>query len=819
MIMTHAAVNHKNPSEQRRCLFSFCRGKQSSMGSAPKFPVDLLKPDFLEAAAAGKVVLTSPTGSGKSTQVPRWCTAFGRVLVVEPRRVACIGLADWVASLEQTPLGGDVGYAVRDDHRMTRDTRIVFATPGTVLQWLSRDGTLLFDAAVVDEFHERGLETDLVLALLCDGFDGPVTIMSAAMNAERIAEHLDARLLSAEGRLFPVSVRYIDNGTLLPSTRMLPERVRLALHAAKDAPGDILLFLPGKGEINWIENQLPNDADLEVLKIHGSLRLKDQARIFTPSNRRRLILATNVAETSITVPNIGVVIDSGLVKRTRYIKGRGYLSLSSIAADSALQRTGRAGRLQAGVCYRLWSEKADLVPYTAPEIHRESLTSLVLASAACRANVRTLPFADSPKPYAVQTAVDELRALSALDDSEKVTERGRRLFGFPLAPTLGSLLIEAERGDCLEDAVDLAAALAPGRPLFEGARPEDPTDDLRIDGCDASALIRAVRFGEARRHRLNHGALDEARAASRRLRRAFSLDRACDNPSIDRRKLVRAALRSDPSGACVVRIRKGQIFLADGQSEIALAKESAVDATKCEAVFVFMSTALSSGYGKDRIIAGCAMPLTFRQLAENGIGEERVTTAATAGNTIEAEVSRIFAGCVIDTREVEPGGEAARQAATMLFVERRIFPRAADAARLTLHKAALACAAVSAPDGPDLDLGHWQEGEIPLLEQWAEAKFESLGLESGGDLAMLTAEDLTPPPLPEATLAFLEERFPDTLRLGNLAYRLEYDFRAKEVTMVQTEGPANQLPSPSMLPAFRGYKVKIRRHSKVVTIR
>ena len=817
--MTHPAVNHNNPDEQRYCHFSFGRGKQSLMCSSPSFPVDSLKPEFLEAAVTGKVVLTSPTGSGKSTQVPRWCTAFGRVLVVEPRRVACIGLADWVAALEQTPLGGDVGYAVRDDHRMSRDTRIVFATPGTVLQWISSDKPLPFSTTIIDEFHERGLETDLVLSLLCNRFDGHVTVMSAAMDAERIATHLNARLLTAGGRRFPVSVHYIDTGTLLPSTQFLPERVRRALRAARNTPGDILLFLPGKGEINWIENQLPEDADLEVLKIHGSLRLRDQSRIFAPSDRRRLILATNVAETSITVPNIGVVIDSGLVKRTRYIKGRGYLTLSAIASDSAMQRAGRAGRLQAGTCYRLWSEKADLVPYTAPEIHRESLTTLVLASAACRADVRTLPFADPPKPYAVQAAVDELRALGALDDTEGVTERGLRLFGFPLSLTLGSLLIEAEREDCLEDAVDLAAALAPGRPIFERARPEDPVDDLRIDGCDASALIRAVRFGEAQRHHLNPGALDEARAASRRLRHAFSLDRAYDNPSVDRRKLARAALRSDPSGACVVRIRKGQVFLADGQSEIALAKESAVDATKCEAVFVFMSTALSSGYGKDRIIAGCAMPLTFRQLAENGIGEDRVAAAAAEGNTIQAEVSRVFAGCVIDTREVEPKGEFARQAATMLFVARRIFPRAADVANRTLHKAAFARAAVSAADGPDLDLGPWQHGEIPSLDQWAENQFELLGLESGEDLAMLTAEDLTPPPLPEATLSFLNDRFPDTLRLGNLAYCIEYDFKAGEVTLIQTEGPANQLPSLSMLPAFRGYSIKIRRHSKVVKIR
>ncbi|MFT7519624.1 MAG: ATP-dependent helicase HrpB, partial [Kiritimatiellia bacterium] len=423
-----------------------------------QLPISPLKTRVLAELASRPVVVTAPTGSGKSTEVPRWCQHFGRVLVVEPRRMACRGLGQRVAQLEKTNLGEGVGYVVRDDRRATDRTRIVFATPGVVLRWLQNDGLAHFDVVLLDEFHERSLELDLLLALLM-----PLTnrlhlgALSATLEADRLATHLGGVHIHGEGRTFPVDIHYLAGSTVLPDARGLESRLQGALAMCSDADGDILVFLPGKGEIRRMAQHL-GDRHGQIVQLHGGLTLKEQARVFVPSPDRRVILSTNVAETSVTLPSIGVVIDSGLVRRTRYHQGRASLTLTSIAADSADQRAGRAGRVKAGKCFRLWAERAPLAPRTPPEIHRESLVPLVLAASACGASVHELPFLDAPRPYAVIDAEQVLHDLGATDQSG-LTERGRRLFQLPLDAPLGRLLVQAEHDGTLGPIIDLVATL------------------------------------------------------------------------------------------------------------------------------------------------------------------------------------------------------------------------------------------------------------------------------------------------------------------------------------------------------------------------
>ena len=363
-----------------------------------KLPIDALRERFDQEITRGPVVLSSPTGSGKSTQVPRWCGEKGKVLVVEPRRVACRSLAQWVAKLEGGELGREVGYHVRDERKASSSTRILFATPGIVLRIFEKIHR--FDAVIVDEFHERGLEVDLLLALLvarlrAGRFRGRLVVMSATLDGERVAKHVGGVHLHAEGRTFPVTVSHLGGKALLPDVSGLEERLKAAVDRCRDHAGDILVFLPGKGEIAGATKALAHRSDLEVMPLHGGLSLSEQSRIFKRGRKRRVILATNVAETSLTVPGVGVVIDSGLVRQTRYVRDRGFLTLVPVAMDSADQRAGRAGRLAAGVCIRLWSEAAQLEARTPPEIHRESLVPLLLAAAAQGERCAELPFCRS----------------------------------------------------------------------------------------------------------------------------------------------------------------------------------------------------------------------------------------------------------------------------------------------------------------------------------------------------------------------------------------------------------------------------------------
>jgi ATP-dependent helicase HrpB len=312
-------------------------------------PIYSLRDSFAQALARGPVVLSSPTGSGKSTEVPRWCP--GRVLVIEPRRIACRSLAARVAQREGCELGREVGYAVRDERVAGSATRILFATPGIAL----RDRALLeaADTLVLDEFHERNLEVDLLLALALRARRSQLVVMSATLEGERVAAHVGGSHLAASGRSFPVDVRYLPGTHVLPDATDLAERVRRALLTAAGDPGDVLVFLPGKAEIEACAQLLRGAYTL--VPLHGGLTLEEQRRAFERTPQRKVVLATNVAETALTIDGIGVVIDSGLVRRTHYRDGRGFLALTAIAEDSAAQRTGRAGRTAAGVCYRLWS--------------------------------------------------------------------------------------------------------------------------------------------------------------------------------------------------------------------------------------------------------------------------------------------------------------------------------------------------------------------------------------------------------------------------------------------------------------------------------
>jgi ATP-dependent helicase HrpB len=777
----------------------------------PELPVTALRDAFIAALAQGPVVLSSPTGSGKSTEVPRWCS--GRVLVIEPRRIACRSLATRVAELERTQLGDAVGYLVRDEHRAHDATRIVFATPGLVL----RNRKLLdsADCVILDEFHERSLDMDLLLALLLRNRRARLVIMSATIEGERVAQHVAGVHLMAAGHAFPVEIRYLPSSELKPHAGELAARIQSALQAAAHDPGDVLVFLPGKAEIEACAQSLRGKFTL--VPLHGALSLAEQRRAFESTRERKIILATNVAETSLTIPGIGVVIDSGLVRQTRYHDGRGFLVLGPIAEDSAAQRSGRAGRTAPGVCYRLWSAAAQLNTVTLPEIHRESLVPLVLTAAAWGERVEALPLLDAAKPYALAAARADLEAWGALQGDAALSDSGRSLFALPLDPGQARLLIEAQRHDCLDDMIDLVAVLSVGRPLFAAA-PSDLAlhDDLRADGCDASAMIRALRSDQPAQHGASIFVVREARSARARLRRLQGLTESDATPApIKREALLHAALAADPRLAHVARTRGRDTFFSNGGTEIGLARESAANRLRnVEALLALETRAFGAGR-EARVLVTCAMPLSIGSLAHQGLGSDRLGSVQLQRSRVIAKLERVYAKRVIGEHEEVPKGALARAAFAELLLRGSLFRDAVATTRARLVRTALA-AALAKRRHP---AGVASAAPIPTLDVWLLNRLETLGVESGEDLPLLSAADFIAPELPYEVRSLLDEAFPTTVSVGDASYRAEYDLEQNQVVLHMLKGSRREPPPLAYLPKFAGLRICVEGPRGMTVIR
>ena len=776
-------------------------------------PIDPLKNDLIASLSESNVVVSAPTGSGKSTQIPRWCQKRGRVLVVEPRRVACRSLAARVEELEGVSLGSTVGYVVRDDQKATDETTLVYATPGVVLRWLQSGKADAFDTLILDEFHERTLDVDLLLALLLKK-NMRLIVMSATLDAKRLTEHMNATLLVGEGRAFPVTNSHLPCEGILPETRELERRVSRAVDQALNHPGDILVFLPGKGEIASVSSHLRSRQDVKVLPLHGGLSLSEQMRVFNPDSKRKVILSTNVAETSLTVPGVGVVIDSGLVRQTRYHRDRGFLTLVPIAADSAEQRAGRAGRTAPGVCLRLWSPQARLDSLTRPEIQRESLVPLLLSAAACGENIHTLPFLDPPAEHAISTALDELKALGAVNEEGEINDRGKALFSLPLDAHHGRLLMEAKARDCLDPMVDLVSVLSVGRPLFLRTPLPDPDDDLRKRGCDVTAMIQAIRQGNTKKHGLDSFTLEEARKTRDRLRQWFEIAPNAPSQNLHAETLARVALAADPRCAHVARTRKKSIAWSNGGTEIALGRESAVDESKHAAIAVFDSRAVAVKQRDTLVIATCAMPLNLRWMAGEGLGRDRLAQTRIEGDRIVAVIERVYAKRILMEREEPPRGVLAREAIAHAYLQNQIFKGNQKETKRRLREKRIYAELIRT--------GQW-EGEpmeaLPPMEEWIVQRLQDLGVESGEDLALLKADDFIPDELPSHIREKVSSLFPSDISLGDMHFSVEVNVPKRLVTLHKTSGKRKELPSLQFLPAFKGFKIHVEDRGKVRILR
>ncbi len=458
-------------------------------------PIFSIREEFCAALRKrGAVVLTAPTGSGKSTQVPHFLAELykGRILVLQPRRLAARMLAERVAQECGSPLGEFVGFQTRYERVFSSATRILFVTEGILTRMLVGDGELSGISCVVfDEFHERSLNTDLGLAMTQElrhakRPDLGLVVMSATMDAEPVRRYLDnAPVVSAEGRLFPVETTHCDQATrMLGPIQGAAKALREIL--ADNADGDILVFMPGGYEIRkTIEccSKMSYGKPLEFLPLYGDLPPAEQRRVMEPSSRRKVIVATNIAETSLTIPGVRHVIDSGLARVSHFDAARGVNTLvtEGIARDAAEQRTGRAGREGPGSCRRLWTwlEHAARPSRTTPEVLRVDLAEAVLAVHAFGyRKPEEFPWFEPPPRKMMDGAEKLLLALGFLEANGKLTSLGEKLSLVPAHPRIAKLLwLGAERG-CFEETT-WAAALLSERPLITGNSSSRATNTAR----------------------------------------------------------------------------------------------------------------------------------------------------------------------------------------------------------------------------------------------------------------------------------------------------------------------------------------------------
>ncbi|MFB6262232.1 MAG: helicase-related protein [Bradymonadaceae bacterium] len=820
--------------------------------------------------AGGPSVVVAPTGSGKSTRLPIWMDhqLDGPVLVVEPRRVACRSLASYLADQRGESAGESIGYRVRFDDTSSDRTSVLFATTGVALRMLSADDWP-FAGVVIDEFHERGWEVDLIAAVLRrrhrEGDERPFVFTSATIRASQLARRLDGELVEAEGRTYPVDIEYRDDPPA-PSSRDLDDRVRGAVAevVSSDDDGDVLVFLPGKGEIRSCYGALTGLArehDLELLKVHGRLPPSEMAKAFEDDiDRRRVFLATNVAETSVTLPGVTTVIDSGLVKTRVHRGGRSALALRPTSEASMDQRAGRAGRVKPGRCIRLWSRRFRPDATIPPEIERIELDDVMLHAARAGLEGEAFeraPWLSDPPEFAVEKARNRLERVGALTDDGKLTEMGRRLAELPVDAHDARLLIDPP-DDLKGLLADVVALLQRSTDLLlpPSKAPEAPAGEVEsnrnelLADCDNEVYTQvvALRHGRPREHGLHRSAWNEARKVSNSLREIVDapvsdpLDEAPGLPDVER--FADYLLERIPDYAYVLRERArrrrrgGEPKMgrsepwANGEVEIDVYPfEPPVDprARDHDVDHPVAGVILDLFWVGDRGtsvrgLGNMLVPCTDGQLADAGIGEVEIAALDVdeegAHPVVEAKAERRLAGVTLRAERRELEGRPLCRAIGELVAEGRLFREARDPLLDDLHLWELL---VGWPE----DERYWSDGpEPPALTSYVEQRLWELGLRESSDLLLVEPEDLRPDLADMLGIAEFElddwrDDFPRTWAHMGAEYTCEVQPTVSKVILEPANAKAREGDDPAAryLPNFRGFSVFLRSASRVVPLR
>ncbi len=693
-------------------------------------PIHAALPELKTALAQHpRVVLEAPPGAGKTTVVPLalldapWL-AGRKIVMLEPRRIAARAAAMFMASAIGESVGETVGYRIRFESKVSARTRIEVVTEGILTRTIQADPELCgIGCLIFDEFHERHLATDLGLALALDAQGGlredlRLLIMSATLDGERLARWCDATRVSSEGRSFPLRIEH------LPAKR----DEALAMHVARatelalaTSEGDVLVFLPGKREIDAAARSLPARANIDVLPLHGDLPIEAQAAALQAAapGRRHVVLATNVAESSVTLPGVRAVVDSGLARVSRFDPASGFATLAQefIAQDSATQRAGRAARSGPGLVIRLWGQDKRLAPERRAEMLDADLAPLALELAAWGGS--DLQFLTPPPAGAMAQAIDTLRQLDALDAQSRITAHGRRLCEIGTHPRLANLVVHAGRSGLAADVLALVEARDPlqGEARF--------SEDWRERHGALAALRRGRPLGAA-----SASALRSIDHSARQWRRRLQLP---EGGEVGRAALGDLLLHAFPDR--IARLDRGERYrLANGRGA-SLRVGSPLTGEP------WLAVSELSGLGGDARIAKAA-PFDETQLQRhypNHFQDARIVEFD-ANDRVIARVQKCFAGIVL-SEHVEPVRDAeALNAAQLSRIRQRglrILPFTETQQRWR-ERAQFLRNVEGFGDLPDVS----DDGLLATLETWLApflagvSKLESMGADRLGEALM-----------------------------------------------------------------------------------
>ncbi|MEZ9028363.1 MULTISPECIES: helicase-related protein [Vibrio] len=790
-------------------------------------PIDSYQNAFHDQIGSSHLVVEAETGSGKSTRLPVWASQHGRVLVVEPRRIACTSLAKYLAQQSGEKLGSKVGYAIKLESEYSEQTDVVFVTPGIALRWLSEDGLASFDVIVVDEFHERRWDIDLLVAILKQKASHRLVITSATIEGERLAHYLNANRISCEGRTYQVAIENRANESrVLPDIRHLEQRIAEEVnHQLIASRGDILVFLPGKKEIVHCEQTLAKSPDIQVVKLHASVSDKERGLALSGRNidtkndgdsLRKVILATNVAETSLTIPDIGVVIDSGLERRTVQRNGRTTLMLKSISRASAKQRAGRAGRVMDGVCVRLYGEHAALELVTPPELQREELTEPMLAAACCGAPLESLSFLDPIPEKSLNSATQTLLTMEAINTDHQITEHGKKLYPLPIDALYADIVTRIKNKALKEAMVDLTAALSVPARLYQLPNNADHLEALaqqEKEGCDLSLLIQIVRGRDYPHLEIDKQALNEAQGLATQMREVFELPQLEVASRFQRIELLKTIVNLHPELVFVRRLKRKEAF-ANGMLEVVLGRQNRFP-DNAQAMLVLDTHSLPGrGVKQTLILATTTAPIPLELVVEADLGEWQQSETVVNDEGVFTEMALVYAGRTITTKLVEAEGPLSLKPIVDLVVSGAQLPGFAEARTQEIKHWQLYVKL-----GLDEQTQFTPEIEQLSFELWLIEQLEVLGVTDVSELEMFEHNDIPFDGIPAWLYNEFSEKYPFSLCLADLQLEVEYLTGRKLIYVHYQSGSRKLSPKRWELPTWSGWRIQYKKASRIIDIK